>query len=340
MPDDQTPVPNRVIPYQDDQELFGTLDRLFLSDLVMIDGGARNGTWELPRLAKYIVSYGFEPNPQAYAYILRQQATFNDSQYKKVTYLPLALLEKSGEATLYVTKRPGATSTLRPNAELLAHFDRDNWSQMREVVSEEAVRGISLQDFVASEGMTYADYIKLDTQGNELNILKSGGEFLRHVSVIRTEVEMISIYENQSLLGDVCSFLAGRGFQLVDIQWTHPCRRYHFSPYLSLDSYRLVWGDAIFAYDPFNFVGERKLEQGVILAELGYLDLGLYIIENVPSITSEHRKVLIDFYQKPKQSPSRSAIKRLLKRYIPASWIEAYRVLKQSRVSKEVARVP
>ena len=316
------------------------MDRLLNSALIMIDGGARNGTWELPRLAQYIRSYGFEPNPESYALLGDDQPSVKGINYQLTKYLPAALHHESQDVTLYVTKRPGGSSTLRPNADMLAHFERDNWAQIREVMSEFAVPGITLCDFMAEESLTHIDFIKLDTQGTELSVLKSAAEYLGRISVIKTEVSMIPVYRDQPLLGDMCSFLAAVGFELIDIQWTPPCRRYHFSPDLPQDSYRLVWGDAIFARAPYDFSDQRKLAQGIVLAELGYLDLGLYIIEHVPDIEEEDREALLDFYRKPKLL-SGSRLKRLLKERLPAPWLAAYRALRQPLPSpKAVARVP
>ncbi len=329
--------------FQNDQELFDLLDRLIPSGLTIMDGGARNGTRELPRLARYTTAYGFEPNEPEFDKIRKGQVPPGIPAYRKFICSPLALVEQSGRVTLYVTKRPAATSTLRPNANLFTHFARDNWSQMQEVVKEESVLGISLRDFMVDQKLTYLDYAKLDTQGNELQILQSGGEFLQTISVVKTELNMIPLYQDLPLLGDVFSFLTKQGFQFIDLQWTHPCRRYHFSPNLPPESYRLVWGDAIFAYDPFNFSGKRKLEQAMILAELGYLDLALYMISNLPSLAPEDKNALLDFYQRIQWPAGRSPVERFLKMflktYFPKVYLAVYHLL-SPKEKKEVERVP
>jgi len=327
---------------QSNQSLSRVLDRILVSPLIVLDGGAKGGTRELVRLARYISAYGFEANRSEYDKIVRNPSASGSPQYKRISYLPLALAECSGKVTLYITKRPGATSTLRPNAELLAHFERDNWSQMREVVSEQVVEAISLRDFIMREHLSSIDYIKLDTQGNELHILRSAGELVQKISVIKTEVELIPVYMSQPLLGDICSFLTSQGFQLVDLHWTDPCRRYHFSPSLPKGSYRLVWAEAIFAYDPFNVSKERTLEQAIILAELGYLDLGLYILGRLTSLADADRELLLRYYQEPPGGRECSWLKRLVKKHAPGQLLEVYRILKQGKTSqsKEVTRIP
>jgi FkbM family methyltransferase len=318
----------RLFPrYQKDEDLGRILDRVLSSDLVMVDGGARGGTYDLPRLSRYIASYGFEPNRPEYEKITKGLFTKNP-RYKHVHYSPFALVEETGTVTLYITKRPAATSTLRPNVELYTHFPDDNWRQSGEVVGEEMVEGISLADFMRQGKLSYIDYLKLDTQGNELHILKSAGEFLPRIGVVKTEVEMVPMYVDQPLLGDICTFMHKAGFHLFNFQWTDACRRYHFSPTLPFDSYQLLWGDAYFVYGPYNFNAERKLEQALVLAQIpGGLDLALYIIQNLPNLSDADKQALFAFYRLPRQ-PIRIR-----------DWIQE-RILKRTPPTKEVLRVP
>lgn len=325
----------RLRTFQDETELARLFGRVIRPDLVVVDGGARNGTRELPRLAPWIVAHGFEPSGAEYQPLERDAAR---SHYRKITYHPVALMAEGGEATLHVSKRPGATSTLQPNAELLSHFAADNWSQMAEIVGRERVPAVTLGDFMRSERLQHIDYLKLDTQGNELDIIKSSGGLLRSISVIKTEVEMIPIYRDQPLFGDVASFLAESGFELIDLQWTDPCRRYHFSPSLERSAYRLVWADAVFAYRPSG-AGTRKLEQALVLAELGYTDLALYILSWVDSVDPGAIGRLIEIYQLRRPPASGSGWKRALARLLPDEWIEASRLVRR-RQPKEVDRVP
>lgn len=322
-------------PFQDERELAAALDDLVGSDLVLVDGGARNGVTELPRLAPWIVAHAFEPNPREYELLSRAAGR---TRYKHVSYHATALMGESGEARLFLSKRPGATSTLRPNRSLLRHFSADNWSQMAEIVGEERVPGIRLGDFMRAQSLDHVDYLKLDTQGNELDIIRSSGDLLPRISVIKAEVEMIPVYEGQPLFGDVASFLAAEGFDLIDLQWTDPCRRYHFSPSLPRSSYRLVWGDAIFAHRPLA-EGPRKMEQALVLAELGYTDLALYMLSRISADPGGAIARLIEIYQLRRPPASRSWWKRAIARYLPETWIEASRLVRE-RQSKAVMRVP
>jgi hypothetical protein len=74
----------RLFPrYQKDEDLGRILDRVLSSDLVMVDGGARGGTYDLPRLSRYVASYGFEPKRPEYEKIIQGVCTKN-ARYKHV----------------------------------------------------------------------------------------------------------------------------------------------------------------------------------------------------------------------------------------------------------------
>jgi FkbM family methyltransferase len=48
-----------------------------------------------------------------------------------------------------------------------------------DVTQELEVDCISLAQFVQEENLSRIDFLKLDTQGSELDILRGGGDFLR-----------------------------------------------------------------------------------------------------------------------------------------------------------------
>lgn len=245
--------------------------------LIFVDGGARSGAYIIPDLQPWSCIYCFEPNPDEVAKIGRlgdAQAALPPAR-TAIRVFPTALCTATGTATLNISLRPGATSTLQPDAALLSRFAPDNFSEMAEIVRRVEVPAISLADFVSQTRLEHIDFLKLDTQGNELDILQSAAGFLDQVSVIKTEVEFLPLYRDQKLFHDVMGFLNSRGFELIDICWTAPCRRFHAVDDLPATAYRLVWGDAIFARSPHGPPHRRRLQQALILGGLGYADLAI-----------------------------------------------------------------
>jgi hypothetical protein len=134
--------------------------------------------------------------------------------------------------------------------------------------------------------------------------------------------------------------LTNAGFQFVDLQSSNPCRRFHFSPLLPFESYRLIWGDAVFARAPFDFSGPRKREQALVLAEMGYLDLALYIIENAPAFSGAERAALLEFYQRPKEPVGNSSLARWFKKVLPGRVVNAIAAARRSSETKQVKAMP
>ena len=71
------------------------------------------------------------------------------------------------------------------------------------------------------------DFVKLDTQGTELYILKGMQHTLtRSIFGVEVEVEFIEMYLDQPLFNKVDSFMRERGFHLFDLKkyyWQRKC---------------------------------------------------------------------------------------------------------------------
>ncbi|ACF14588.1 conserved hypothetical protein [Chloroherpeton thalassium ATCC 35110] len=86
------------------------------------------------------------------------------------------------------------------------------------------------------------DFIKLDTQGTELDILKGGVKTLGNVLGIEVEVSFSEIYKYQSLFSDVSDFLREQGFEFFEFFNQYRWRRMEFKSKKG----QLVFADALF----------------------------------------------------------------------------------------------
>lgn len=264
--------------------------------LVVVDGGARNGPKDLVGLEHMCRFHCFEPNPDELDGVEWSLADeIKADSDNQVTVYPFALCSESGSTTLNISARPGASSTLEPDRELLERFDADNFSEMKEIVKRVPVPAISMSDFMTKAKMKHIDFMKLDTQGNELDILKSAGDAIESINVIMTEVEFIPLYKGQALFHDVSAYLVSKGFELVDVRWVPSCRRFHARPDLPPSAYRLVWGDAIYARKPADASKPRALQQGLVLAGLGYADMAIDLFDRSPNLDKAQRQQLENY---------------------------------------------
>jgi FkbM family methyltransferase len=185
---------------------------------------------------------GFEPNREQFARLQEQGG--------RQRYLPICL-GNGGPATLNITAWPGCSSLLQPDPNVIDLFQTisvyaDDPETNFRVLRSEEVKTVRLDDV---EDL-HVDFIKLDTQGSELEILRHGTRKLRDTVVIECEVEFIPLYHSQPLFGDIQVFLRDQGFvlhKLID------CAGRPFRPLLPpnpcLPMSQLLWADAIFVRD-------------------------------------------------------------------------------------------
>ena len=186
----------------------GTVQRV-QSEFVVIDVGARWGVADgWAALGSAVTVYGFDPDAQECA---RLNAMPRPAAGPRVEYVPLALGEREGTATLHHTIEP-ACSSLYPPDERLIH-SLPLLSAM-EPCGTGPVALSTLATWCTSRGIGRVDVIKLDTQGSELSVLRGAAPLLSTVQLLEVEVEFNPLYEGQPLFGDVDAFVRDHGFRL------------------------------------------------------------------------------------------------------------------------------
>jgi len=186
---------------------------------------------------------GFEPNPAELARLHQEGPT-------NCTWLPY-FLGDGGEATFHLTRYPGCSSLYAPNPDVIDLFQSIGTAPPEGnfcVVNTETVQTKRLDDV---EECPPIDFVKLDVQGSELDILRHGVETLSNVSVIQSEVEFVPVYKDQPLFGDIQVFLRDQGFHLhkfIDVagRCFRPSRMGQ-NPYAAMS--QVLWADAIFVRD-------------------------------------------------------------------------------------------
>jgi FkbM family methyltransferase len=63
------------------------------------------------------------------------------------------------------------------------------------------------------------NFINIDVQGYELEVLKGGKEYLNNVDYIMTEVNNAELYEGCALVQDLDEYLIPYGFERVETSW-------------------------------------------------------------------------------------------------------------------------
>jgi FkbM family methyltransferase len=176
--------------------------------LVCYDIGARWGIWSrFRRLPLPIFKVGFEADPEEAARLLKSQA-FD-------AVIPAALSANGGRKTLYLAQDPGSSSIYEPDVRIIAqHCETENFTIVREIPLET----ITLQQAINTFKIPAPDFIKLDVEGAELEILKGAGKILDDCSGIFFEARLAPFYRGEPLFGGVSAALLQRGFSLTSFE--------------------------------------------------------------------------------------------------------------------------
>jgi len=75
----------------------------------------------------------------------------------------------------------------------------------------------TLDDVLAEAGFEQVEFLKLDVQGYELEVLKGAERTLPKIEVILMEVSLLGVNKGAPLLNEVVQFMSNRGFRVYDI---------------------------------------------------------------------------------------------------------------------------
>jgi FkbM family methyltransferase len=182
---------------------------------------------------------GFEPVAEACAKL--NDAAAGTPQ----RYLPYAIGDGSTRE-FRETNAPMTSSLYEPNTPLLEKFQA--LAELTIVVSRTPIETKRLDDIPE---VADADYLKLDVQGGELDILRGAARVLASVTVVHTEVNFVPMYKDQPLFADIDAELRKHGFLLHKL---HSLAGRAFKPFVQNNNVgamisQHLWGDAVYVRD-------------------------------------------------------------------------------------------
>ena len=215
-------------------------ERIFASHpLVLLDVGARGGmNAEWNNFEDQIRVYCFEPDEEE---CQRLSATAPDN----IHYLPYALGAASGPATLYETRLPASSGLYKTQ---MTYFGRLINADNGVTVGERTLMVRTIDEVVAERGISEIDFIKVDAEGAELDILRSSSDTLQATGVlgILSEIRYQPEINGSPTFADLDTFLRAQGLRLYNLSANRQSRT--ALPYPGLQDYVLPSGQRFFAY--------------------------------------------------------------------------------------------
>jgi FkbM family methyltransferase len=250
------------------------------SRFTLIDIGASGGMhrrWA--RLGDMLTVVGFEPDEKEYVKL---------QQRDDRVWFKTALAGQQGKRVLHVTKAQTNTSFLLPNRSLL---DQLQWSPNDSVMGHDIIADVEVEcdaiDNILESRKIRPDYVKIDTQGSELEILSGGQRLVEDTIMAEIEVEFAPVYEDQPLFADVDAFMRARGFILQDLGNFLYVKPRGLAGVGGAKG-RMIAADALYikdftaAYKKLYDQGENRVYAAVTgCVAYGYPELGIRLLENL-----------------------------------------------------------
>ena len=221
----------------------------------ILDIGARAGLEEHWQFYEdRIKQIGFEPDINECERLNRES---NNSNHK---FYPVALGRKQETRPFSVCEWGGSSSFYPANMDYLKRFADEN-GKLMQVKEQIELETIDLDTFSTQEQLGEIDFIKLDVEGSELDILQGGKNCLHNVMGLSLEVLFHNSLRHQPTFSEIDLWLSSHGFKLFDLALYRHARKALPLPANSLgasEQGQVLWGQALYLRDAVAEMNENS----------------------------------------------------------------------------------
>jgi FkbM family methyltransferase len=213
--------------------------------LLLADVGATGnpkGVWrEAEPFANFIL---FDPDPRA---------SMQRSAGGALVY-PVGLWFEQAQKTLSLAKNPEASTIYQFNDDVLKDFSN---ADLNKAVAEEII-SVDSMDNVLFASEKWPDFIKVDAEGADLDVLNGARECLNTNCLgVFVEVSFVERHKGAGFFGDTDKLMRENNFQLMDLFPERWVRANKVSGIFT--RHQVIWGDALYMINRKEFL--RRLSE-------------------------------------------------------------------------------
>mgnify|MGYP004003917485 FL=1 len=176
----------------------------------LIDVGANVGNFfhEYHRFFKK--TFVFEPNKNLFNTLKNKFEKFKD-----IEFYSDGVGHKGEQKTFYITgDRDGSLSSIKNQSKIMSSILRHT-----NIIEEYNINIIKLSNFIKNNNFhKNSFFLKIDTLGNDLEVLLGLEEFINNVRFIKVELPVINLYETSYNYNDINEFMKINKFKPVYLE--------------------------------------------------------------------------------------------------------------------------
>ena len=215
----------------------------------------------------------FEPDPDAFEQLIKKKR-------KNDLILDSALSDKEKEIVFNICNWQQVSSIYEPNMDILKLFKNP---QRWEIKKKITMKTFPLNDVLKKNSISDIDFMKIDSQGSELEILRGGTDYLDSIIGLEVESEFIEIYKNQPLFPEVDKFIQSNGFKLIDMRRTFWKRNIGSN---GINKGQLIFADLLYMRTPESVLNIKGITSSKVIKSIkvyltyGYQDLSIELLNH------------------------------------------------------------
>ena len=176
---------------------------------IVFDIGACQGE-SISQFDSYDLIYAFEPSSWSFSKLVE-----NYEKDSRIKFYNMAISENDGEREMnfYDGYAYNSFHDIDYNSDFFEYLNIiDNGFDV--LTGKNFVQTKRLDTFMNENCIDYVDFIKVDTQGHDLDVIKSLGTRISDVGLIEMEIQKIPLYKNSSSREESINFMSTQGFYL------------------------------------------------------------------------------------------------------------------------------